>query len=137
MTDTTTARHEVHFPSLGFRERQQLKTLCLQLPLITPQAAAAFFAEANRAATLGGQPGAMTLDSILGTLGSTLAASDRADFDVSWDTPSPGVAAGVMYIETHDAVIGMLQCVARVSSASFQVRAYTSNDIEAVKRLRS
>ena len=137
MTDTTTARHEVHFPSLGLRERQELKTLCLQLPVITPQAAAAFFAEANRVATLGGQPGAMTLDSILGNLGSTLAASDRPDFEVSWDATSPGLAAGVMYIETHDAVIGMLQCIARVSSASFLARAYSSNDIEALKRLRS
>ena len=41
-----------------------------------------------------------------------------------------------MYIETHDAVIAMLQCVARVSNVTFLARAYSSNDIEAVKRLR-
>lgn len=136
MTDTTTARHEKHFASLGLRERQELKTLCLQLPVITPQAAAAFFAEANRVATLGGQPGEMTVDSILSNLGSTLAVSDRPDFEVGWDATSSGVGAGVMYIETHDAVIGMLQCVARVSSASFLARAYSSNDVQAIKRLR-
>lgn len=136
MTNTTTTRHEVHFASLGLRERKELGALCLQLPVITPQAASAFFAEANRVATIGGQPGEMTLDSIVGNLGSTLAASDRPDFEVSWDLASPGLGAGVMYIETHDAVIGMLQCVARVSSASFLARAYSSNDIDAVKRLR-
>jgi hypothetical protein len=136
MTITRTTRHEVHFGSLGLRERQELQTLCLQLPVITPQAAAAFFAEANRVATIGGQPGEMTLASILSNLGSTLAASDRPDFEVSWDPASPGPGAGVMYIETHDAVIGILQCVARVSNASFLARAYSSNDAEAVKRLR-
>ena len=137
MTETTAARHEVHFASLGIRERQELAALCLRLPVITQEAAAAFFAAANdRVAGGGGEPGAMTADSIVSNLGSTLAASDRPDFEVSWDGGSAGLGAGIMCIETHDAVIGILQCVARVSAASFLVRAYSSADSEAIESLR-
>ncbi len=83
------------------------------------------------------EPAETVAEQLFGSLGSTIAASDRPDFDVRIDPESDGLAAGVLAVETYDPVIPTLQCIVRVGDDAFLTRTFSFEDVEAVKALWS
>jgi hypothetical protein len=124
-----------HYPAWGLAQRSELVATCRGLPILTRAQADAFFDTAERASTDSRQPAETLADSLFNNLGSTIAASDRQDFDVRVDPESEGIVGGVLMVETYDPVIATLQCVARVGDDSFLTRTFSFDDVEPVKDL--
>ena len=128
---------ERHFDNWDYGENPMaLERLCYELPVLSRETATAFFDAAERATQDSRDPNEGGSDEIFGSVPSTLVASDRQDFDASWEAESEGLAGGVLMVETYDSVIATLVCVARVSDDSFLSRVFSGDDVERVKALR-
>ncbi len=132
--------HKVNYPNWGYQQAQELLSLCRQLPLKPRDRAVAFFDAAERVTEDSREPAEWAGDILFGSLGSTLAASDRPDCDVEWfeaegAADGSNIADGVLTVETFDPVTPTLQCVVRVSDDSFMTRVFSFDDVAAVKRL--
>ncbi len=126
---------EKHFASWGYPQQQELVQLCGLLPVLPREKAEAFFDGAERVTVDSRAPQESPASALFNSMGSTLAASDRQDFDVRWQSGSGGIGDGVLTVETYDPVIATLQCVARVSEDSFLTRVFSFDDIAPVKAL--
>lgn len=124
-----------HFSEWGYSQNQELATVCHGLPILAREKAAAFFAEAERITEDSREPAETSAEQMFHGLSSTLYASDTQEFDVRWEVEGDGIADGVMVVETHDPVIAVLQCVARIDEDVFLTRTFSFDDLAAVKRL--
>ncbi len=127
--------NERYFESWGYAQHQELIRLCGVLPVLPREKVDTFFAKAERVAEDSRVPKEWPAAMLFSSLGSTLAASDRQDLDVRWLLGSGSITDGILMVETHDPVLAVLQCVARLSEDSFLTRVFAFNDIAAVKRL--
>lgn len=131
------ARSERHFDNWDYGENPMaLEGLCAELPVLGPEAATAFFDEAESVSHDSREPREGGAEGIFGSVPSTLVASDRQDFDASWEDESAGVARGVLMVETYDPVINTLVCVARISDDTFLSRVFSADDVQSVKALQ-
>lgn len=128
---------ERHFDNWDYGENPMaLERLCDELPVLGRGKATAFFDEAESVSRDSRDPREGGPGEIFGSLPSTLVASDRQDFDASWEAESESVTGGVLMVETYDPVVNTLVCVARVSEGSFLSRVFSGADVESVKALR-
>jgi hypothetical protein len=128
---------ERHFDNWDYAENPMaLERLCLELPVLGGEKASAFFEQAEGVSEDSRDPREGGSGGIFGSVPSTLVASDRQDFDASWEAESESVTGGVLMVETYDPVINTLVCVARVSDDSYLSRVFSGDDVESVKTLR-
>ena len=131
------APSERHFESWDYSENPgALERLCLELPVLPREKATAFFDQAESVSQDSREPREGAAGGIFGSIPSTLVASDRQDFDASWEDESGSITGGVLMVETYDQVINTLTCVARVSDDSFLSRVFSGDDVQSVKALR-
>lgn len=126
-----------HFGVWNYAENPMaLERMCHELPILPREVAATFFDEAEAVTEDSRDPREAGSAGLFGSVPSTLAASDRQDFDASWEPQAGNVAAGVLMVETYDPVIPTLVCVTRVSEDCFLSRVFSGDDVQAVKALR-
>lgn len=128
---------ERHFESWDYSENPAaLERLCRELPILPQEEAATFFDQAESVSQDSREPREGEAAGIFGSVPSTLVASDRQDFDASWEDKSEGLTGGILMLETYDPVINTLVCIARLSDDSYLSRVFSGNDVQSVKALR-
>lgn len=126
-----------HFDNWDYQAVQELERLCLTLPVLPRDRAAAFFSAASKTTGDDGEPVERHSGNLFDSLMGFVSASDQKDFSATWELETQNMVHGVLMVETFDRVIGMLFCVARISENAFLTKGFLQSKKEAVKRLRT
>jgi hypothetical protein len=126
---------EKQFPRWDLQAVQELDRLCAALPVLPRSRAAAFFGQASRATKQGVRAVERKRGQVFEGLAELVSSSERKDFTVKYDFGAQSSADGMLVLETHDEVAGVMFCVARVSGRSFLTGAFTQSSKPAIQRL--
>lgn len=119
-----TSRVEKLFVQWDFAAVQELERMSASLPVVRRSQAVRFFASAASAAAAFAQPIERESGSVFESLMGVIASSDRKDFGVWYDLTPNQLGTGILAVETYDATIGVLFCVARLADSSFLTHAF-------------
>jgi hypothetical protein len=127
---------EKQYPAWDYETVQELERLTGSLVIVPRGDALAFFAAVATATGRQANPVERLSGSVFQGMTGVVAASDRKDFSVTFDTTGQKIKMGFLMLEIHDVVIGVLMCVARVSDRRFLTSTFTGDyERAAAKRM--
>jgi hypothetical protein len=113
--------------------------MCEQLPILSQDAAKAFFTQAESLSNEKGGVVERRSGKLLESMAGFVSVSDRNDFSASYsvsDSRTPGY--GVLMVETYDSVMPVTFCVARVSEDRFLTEGWIGDkERQGIEGLRS